>query len=106
MEIHGCSGLILHDESTAYPEFAVLLRDLLEPMAVEAIQFCGRYEPQNLNERMAGVDVVVMGSTWYENAPMVIQEAFCMQGLFWLQFRGNVREGAGWPLWILFWQRC
>ena len=37
---------------------------------------CGRYEPQNLNERMAGVDVVVMGSTWYENAPMVIQEAF------------------------------
>ena len=40
------------------------------------VLFNGTYEPHRLSERMARVDVVAMASTWYENSPMVIQEAF------------------------------
>ena len=35
----------------------------------------GVYEPDEL-PRVSGVDAVVMASRWYENSPMVIQEAF------------------------------
>ena len=40
------------------------------------VQFNGRYEQHQLAERLARVDVVAMASSWYENSPMVIQEAF------------------------------
>ena len=40
------------------------------------VQFNGTYEPNQLAERMSRVDVVAMASSWYENSPMVIQEAF------------------------------
>lgn len=76
LEIHGCSWTDLGDERFAHQDLAARLRGLLEPMAVGAVQLCGRYEPHELSARMAGVDLVVMGSTWFENAPMVIQEAF------------------------------
>ena len=35
----------------------------------------GVYEPDELHSRLQGVDAVVMASRWYENSPMVIQEA-------------------------------
>ncbi len=50
-----------------------------QPLDGEAklgVQFNGTYEPNQLAERMARVNVVAMASTWYENSPMVIQEAF------------------------------
>ena len=47
-----------------------------ESEAKPGVQFNGNYEPHQLAERMARVDVVAMASTWYENSPMVIQEAF------------------------------
>ena len=40
------------------------------------VQFNGTYNPHQLAERMARVDVVAMASSWYENSPMVIQESF------------------------------
>ncbi len=49
---------------------------LPEGEAKPGVQFNGSYEPHQLAERMARVDVVAMASTWYENSPMVIQEAF------------------------------
>ncbi|QNI95461.1 glycosyl transferases group 1 family protein [Synechococcus sp. A15-127] len=42
----------------------------------DGVRFNGRYEPEDLPQRMACVHVVAMASTWYENSPMVIQEAF------------------------------
>ena len=42
----------------------------------QGVVFNGSYEPHQLAERMARVDVVAMASIWYENSPMVIQEAF------------------------------
>ncbi|CRY91209.1 glycosyl transferases group 1 family protein [Synechococcus sp. WH 8103] len=76
LEIHGCSWADLADNRFAQQELAARLKGLLKPMAAGAVQLCGRYEPCQLSARMSGVDLVVMGSTWYENAPMVIQEAF------------------------------
>ena len=40
------------------------------------VVFNGSYEPEDLQRRMERVHVVAMASTWYENSPMVIQEAF------------------------------
>ena len=40
------------------------------------MRFNGVYDAQQLAERMARVDVVAMASNWFENSPMVIQEAF------------------------------
>ena len=48
----------------------------MDQLGPEGVRLCGRYLPEQQRERMAGVDAVVMGSIWYENAPMVIQEAF------------------------------
>ncbi len=40
------------------------------------VQWVGPYQPHELRSRMAGVDWVVVPSIWWENSPMVIQEAF------------------------------
>ena len=48
-------------------------------MGPKHVRLRGRYETEELPARMANVDVVVMASRWYENAPMVIQEAFMNQ---------------------------
>ena len=47
-----------------------------EGEAKPGVLFNGTYEPHQLAERIARVDVVAMASSWYENSPMVIQEAF------------------------------
>src|SRR5690606_1904601 len=36
----------------------------------------GPYQPHELRSRMATVDWVLVPSIWWENSPMVIQEAF------------------------------
>lgn len=36
----------------------------------------GAYEPEDMSRLMADVDWVVMGSIWWENSPLVIQEAY------------------------------
>jgi glycosyltransferase involved in cell wall biosynthesis len=40
------------------------------------IRMMGRYENQEVGRILRGVDVVVAPSIWYENAPLVIREAF------------------------------
>ena len=42
----------------------------------ERVTFRGRYQPEELPERMRDVAWVVVPSIWWENSPMVIQEAF------------------------------
>lgn len=76
LEIHGCSLRDLEPEHSAHPLFAAELKRKVEQLGSEGVRLCGCYEPGQLSQRMAGVDVVVMGSIWFENAPMVIQEAF------------------------------
>jgi glycosyltransferase involved in cell wall biosynthesis len=56
-------------------DFQEELHDLLDA-AGDAVTIGGRYEPDELRSLMAGIDWVVMPSIWWENAPLVIQEAF------------------------------
>jgi len=41
-----------------------------------SVTLAGRYEPDGLPELMANVDWVVVPSIWWENSPLVVQEAF------------------------------
>ena len=54
-------------------------RSRLEELLADAgdrVEFAGSYEPDELDELMAAVDWVVVPSIWWENSPLVIQEAF------------------------------
>ncbi len=44
--------------------------------AGQNVRFHGRYEPDQVDRLMRQVDLVVVPSTWWENSPLVIQEAF------------------------------
>lgn len=71
LEVHGAN---LEKQTTSFQERIEKLRaPLIEEGVVE---WMGPYQPHELRERMAGVDWVVVPSIWWENSPMVIQEAF------------------------------
>lgn len=67
-EVHG-------DHSGQPPEF----RALFEARLLDApanIQVHGPYENSRVHGLMRGVDAVIVPSIWWENSPLVIQEAF------------------------------
>ena len=71
LEVHGAN---LELQAEDYRERVAELR---QPLIEEGVvQWIGPYQPHELRKRMAGVDWVVVPSTWWENSPMVIQEAF------------------------------
>jgi glycosyltransferase involved in cell wall biosynthesis len=45
-------------------------------LETESIIFKGAYDNNNINEVLNEIDVLIVPSVWYENAPLVIQEAF------------------------------
>ncbi len=55
--------------------FQNAIRDLLEETS-DSVTFIGRYDPSQISRLMAAVDWVVVPSIWWENSPLVIQEAF------------------------------
>lgn len=42
----------------------------------DCVQFIGSYQPEEMPKLMANVDWVIVSSIWWENAPLVIEEAF------------------------------
>lgn len=71
LEVHGAN---LDQQPEAYKEKVVALRD---PLVKEGcVQWVGPYQPHEIRKRMEAVDWVVVPSIWWENSPMVIQEAF------------------------------
>lgn len=71
LEVHG-ANLELQPE-----EYRNKVERLRAPlMECGVVQWVGPYQPHELRSRMAGVDWVVVPSIWWENSPMVIQEAF------------------------------
>lgn len=71
LEVHGAN---LEWQPTEYREKVESLRDPLVKQGV--VQWVGPYQPHELRGRMMGVDWVLVPSIWWENSPMVIQEAF------------------------------
>jgi glycosyltransferase involved in cell wall biosynthesis len=71
LEVHGAN---LEAQSG---EFRDTIKALADPLIKKGVvQWIGPYQPHELRDRMAGVDWVVVPSVWWENSPMVIQEAF------------------------------
>jgi glycosyltransferase involved in cell wall biosynthesis len=66
---------IFGDYRNQPPEFQ---QDFLErlPKAGRNVRFHGPYDGNRVDELMRSVDVVLMTSIWWENSPVVIQEAF------------------------------
>lgn len=71
LEVNGAN---LEGQPAEYREKIGRLRCALEDKGL--LQWLGAYEPRDLSRRMATVDWVVVPSIWWENSPMVIQEAF------------------------------
>ena len=71
LEVHGANLEL----QTA--EYRARVEQARAPLIEEGVvQWVGPYQPHELRNRMAGVDWVVVPSIWWENSPMVIQEAF------------------------------
>jgi glycosyltransferase involved in cell wall biosynthesis len=71
LEVHGAN---LEWQPEAYRQKIETLREPLIKQGI--VQWVGPYQPHELRRRMVGVDWVVVPSIWWENSPMVIQEAF------------------------------
>jgi glycosyltransferase involved in cell wall biosynthesis len=71
LEVHGAN---LEHQPAEYREKVEALREPLIKQGV--VQWVGPYQPHELRARMASVDWVLVPSIWWENSPMVIQEAF------------------------------
>jgi glycosyltransferase involved in cell wall biosynthesis len=69
LSIHGASL------DWAPPDYQEKLRDLLEQSG-DSVTLVGAYEPSDLPSLMQDIDWVVVPSIWWENSPLVIQEAF------------------------------
>jgi glycosyltransferase involved in cell wall biosynthesis len=57
-----------------FPEYGKTLRELAA--GCNHIVFAGPYRPTEVGRLLQEVDVLVVPSIWYENAPLTIQEAF------------------------------
>lgn len=51
-------------------------RQYLEQYANARVIFKGRFDNRDLNDVLSQIDILVVPSIWYENSPLVIQEAF------------------------------
>lgn len=71
IEIHGegVGELAKGHENKLRGEYGSLLKE-------GTVRWMGAYAPEQIPSRMAGVDWVLMPSIWWENSPVVIQEAF------------------------------
>lgn len=75
-ELWGEDGLLYVHGGAAAPEaYAREIRRLIQAGG-RRVRFVGSYKGAELPRLMADVDWVVVPSTWWENAPVVIQEAF------------------------------
>lgn len=64
----------IYGKADAFPRYT---RQLLKKAGSDnRIEFAGSFQRQDLPQVMAGLDILVVPSLWYENSPNVILEAF------------------------------
>ena len=68
------ASLDMWGDTAVNKNYVNILRSLIDNNP--SIHLQGRYEHDQLATVLAGIDVMVVPSLWYENAPLVIQEAF------------------------------
>ncbi|MGB7923690.1 MAG: glycosyltransferase family 4 protein [Pyrinomonadaceae bacterium] len=75
--LRGGAHLWLHGANLEHrsPEFQEEVKSLLKA-TTQVVTMAGSYQPSELPALMANVDWVIVPSIWWENAPLVIQEAF------------------------------
>ncbi len=76
LEINGLGNNEINKENNSSSTYLGRCSQLIKALGTKGVTLAGRYEPKELGKRMAGLDALVMGSIWYENSPMVIQEAY------------------------------
>jgi len=70
LEVHGAN---LEFQPSDYQN---KVKDLLEPLIEQGVvHWVGPYQPHEFRTRMANIDWMLVPSIWWENSPMVIQEA-------------------------------
>ena len=73
-EIGDRARLVIWGDYTKNPVYAQKLHDIIGDHP--SILLMGGYRREQMGSIMAEIDIVVVPSIWYENAPLVIQEAF------------------------------
>lgn len=58
------------------PDHSLYHRDLRKKCTNSNVKFMGRFKSENVSKPYSEIDVLVVPSVWYENCPLVIQEAF------------------------------
>ncbi|MFT4012590.1 MAG: glycosyltransferase [Paracoccus sp. (in: a-proteobacteria)] len=76
--------------------FARMWPDLELP---QCVRFCGRYRPQDCVEIMRGYGWIIIPSVWWENSPVVIQEARAARTpMIASDIGGMAEKTAGWGI--------
>lgn len=65
--------LWIYGDPSAFPDYARRLRELATN---PRIRFLGRVDGEDVGAALSGLDALIVPSLWYENSPLVIQEAF------------------------------
>jgi glycosyltransferase involved in cell wall biosynthesis len=65
--------LVIHGDETAFPRYTRRLRKLARGDG--RVKMLGRYEPRQVAQLLAQIDVLVIPSTWNEIGPLVMYEA-------------------------------
>jgi glycosyltransferase involved in cell wall biosynthesis len=87
LEVHGAN---LDLQPADFQEEILQLRE--ELVEHGSVMWCGAYRHEDIASRMAGVDWVLVPSVWWENSPMVIQEALDYGRLVACSNIGGMRE--------------
>lgn len=69
----GSADLKIYGAGLDFPEYYAELKKLASVQ--ENVEFCGVFHRSEISAVMAGVDVLVVPSMWYENTPLVIYSA-------------------------------
>jgi glycosyltransferase involved in cell wall biosynthesis len=87
--VHGAGLEVNH------ADYASAVRELLARTA-QRVHFAGAYERRDLDDLMAGVDWVVVPSIWWENSPLVIEEALAHRRPVICSNIGGMAEKVRW----------
>ena len=67
------TSLKIYGSPNEFPDYVAELKQAAQ--GHDAIEFCGTFPNDKIAEVLAGIDVLVVPSVWYENTPLVVYSA-------------------------------